>query len=151
MTCNSYPVIHPKKSAASLWFQASEAMGDFMGIRYGRMAAGAQKVDWLFVSHCDCDGIGGFARLLRERGAEISSLPQTASPCRGVIGPLWNLWRACRQDQGCARRDDWKRVEAPGSGPSKALAWHVFTEEETRRIRETGRLQGVTVNSHLWK
>lgn len=122
-----------------------------MGIRYGRVVDGAGEVEWHFVSHCECDGIGGFARLLRERGAVIPELPQTTSPCRGVIGPLWRLWRAGGGEGECARRSDWKSPEAPVAGLSAAVAWHVFTEEETAEIRTRCRGQGVTVNSFLLK
>lgn len=139
------------------WFRASEAMGDFMGIRYGRLTGGvgdaAKNVEWHFVSHCECDGIGGFARLLRERGAVIPELPVTTSPCRRVMGPLWRLVRGSGVKGGCARRADWRPSAAEGarSGPSAAVAWHVFTEAETAAIRARCREPGVTVNSFLLK
>ncbi len=122
-----------------------------MGIRYGRIPDGADAVEWSFVSHCDCDGIGGFARLLRERGLEIGALPQTNHPCRGVIGPLWRLWRASREARKCAVRGDWKRPEAFRAGLSESVAWHLFSEAETLSIRERCRRDGVTVNSCLLK
>ncbi len=122
-----------------------------MGIRYGRLSPGSNEVEWAFVSHCDCDGIGGLVRLLRERGEVIRSLPETRNPCRGVTGPLWRLLRTALTDEKCAGRADWARSETGGAEISKMLAWHLFTEEETRSIRERCRRDQVTVNSLLLK
>jgi len=141
----------PSQSIASQWFLASEATGDFMGIRYGRLPQGSQEVDWSFVSHCDCDGIGGFARILRKRGAELQKLPEAKNRCRGVIGPLWRLWRDSRENKQCADRRDWELSGSPGAKASGAVAWHLFTEEQTKDIREKCRREQVTVNSLLLK
>lgn len=135
------------KSVASRWFRASEAAGDFMGIRYGRLPGGVGEVEWSFVSHIDCDGIGGFARMLRERGVETGRLPVAKHPCRGVIAPLWNLWRDSRKVRECAMRDDWLVLRGGGD----AVAWHLFTLEETREMVARCRGMGVTVNSFLLK
>ncbi|RYD37655.1 MAG: hypothetical protein EOP87_03085 [Verrucomicrobiaceae bacterium] len=135
------------------WFRASEATGDFMGIRYGRLIDGAGEPDWYYISHCDCDGIGGFARVLREYGGPVPPLPQTSSPCRGVIGPLWRLVFGGAVVKGAsARRGDWQPRETPArAGPSAAVAWHAFTVEETDAIRRLCRERGITVNSYLLK
>ena len=122
-----------------------------MGIRYGRVPHASEEVEWSFVPHTVCDGIGGFVRLLRERGAEIPMVPQSKHACRGLIGPFWRLWCASRGDQHCADRGDWKRLEEPGTGPSDAVAWHLFTEEETMVIRENARREPCSVNSLLLK
>lgn len=140
-----------KQNVASLWFRASEAAGDFMGIRYGRITRGSDEPEWLFVSHCECDGIGGFARLLRERGAEIAELPQTKQPFRGVIRPLWNLCRINRESAACADRTDWKCSAADGSEAPTAVAWHLFSEAETEEIIVKCRAKKLTVNSLLLK
>ena len=122
-----------------------------MGIRYGRVPQGSDEVEWLFVSHCDCDGIGGFARLLRERGVEIGKLPETSHPCRGFAGPLWRLWRDSRREGACADRSDWLAADQAAQGTPEAVAWHLFNETETEAIRDTCRREGVTVNSFLLK
>jgi hypothetical protein len=141
----------PSQSIASKWFRASEDAGDFMGIRYGRVAEGSGEVEWHFVSHCDCDGIGGFARLLRERGVETGKLPETKHPRRGVIAPVWRLWRDSRRAGECAGRGDWSASDQPAAGVSGAVAWHLFTEDETREIGARCRRMNVTVNSFLLK
>lgn len=140
-----------KQNAASSWFRASEASGDFMGIRYGRIARGSGDVEWIFVSHCECDGIGGFARLLRERGAAIPDLPRTNNPCQGIIGPLWRFFQARRGGAECANRRDWEIPAAPAADVSDPVAWHLFTENETGDILAKCRRARVTVNSLLLK
>jgi hypothetical protein len=140
-----------KESTASQWFRANEAGGNFMGIRYGRIPHQSDQVEWSFVSHCECDGIGGFVRILRERGFAPSNLPSSNHPSRSAITSLWNLWNDRAGDHVCALRTDWKRQEAPTSAPSQAVAWHVFQESETHAIRENARRLKVTVNSLLLK
>jgi hypothetical protein len=115
-----------------------------MGIRYGWVSRETGLVAWHFVSHVECDGIGGFARLLRERGAEIEQLPQTRHSCRGVIAPLWRLWCDGRKEGKCADRSDWSTPELPLS-----VGWHLFTEGETDDILSACRRLKVTANSFL--
>lgn len=129
-------------NASVAWFRASEAVGDFMGIRYGRILNG--EVKWFDVSHCECDGIGGFARLLREHGVKNLELPQTKHPSLGILLPLWRLWRDKRNKEICAERADWKHESQPNH-----IAWHLFTESETKTILDHCRELKVTVNSHL--
>ena len=50
------------------WFDAAEEMGEFIGIRFGRVTPGAVEPEWMFLPHTDYDGIGGLAHLLRGRG-----------------------------------------------------------------------------------
>ncbi len=121
-----------------------------MGIRYGRVANGAGEVEWHFVSHIDCDGIGGLGRLLRERGIEIGKLPDTKHPCRGVIAPLWKLWRDSGKVVKCAARADWLALGC-GTRIPEAVAWHLFTADETLEMVNRCRASGVTVNSFLLK
>lgn len=121
-----------------------------MGIRYGRVPQGSNEVEWHFVSHIDCDGIGGLGRLLRERGIGMAKLPETKHPCRGVIAPLWNLRRDSRKEVKCAVRADWLSLGC-GTRIPEAVAWHLFTVEETLEVVNRCRRTGLTVNSFLLK
>ncbi len=118
-----------------------------MGIRYGRISNG--EVQWIDVSHCECDGIGGFVRLLRKHGAEIPKLPETKHPCRGIILPLWRLLRNRDKSETSALRRDWLPATASENHTAESIAWHLFTKDETQAILERCREQQVTVNSHL--
>lgn len=113
-----------------------------MGIRYGRISGG--EVEWIEVSHCDCDGIGGFARLLRKQGLKNLAVPRTKHSSLGFLLPLWRLWRDKRKKEICAERGDWKHATQ-----SNNIAWHLFTEAETHAILDRCRALGVTVNSFL--
>ena len=136
----------PTLTASEAWFRASEAIGDLMGIRYGRISNG--EVEWHEVSHCECDGIGGFARLLRAHGAEIPSLPETKHPCRGIFIPLWRLLRN-RDNNDSAMRSDWLPASPTDKNTAEEIAWHLFTKDETQSILKNCRSQNVTVNSQL--
>lgn len=122
-----------------------------MGIRFGRLRQGSQEVEWSYVSHCECDGIGAFARLLREEGAALDTLPSTIAPSRAIIAPLWNLWQNRHSPDDCARRSDWHFDKHPRPGPSEAVAWHCFSETETADIVRYCRQHQVSVNSFLLK
>lgn len=122
-----------------------------MGIRYGRVTPNSDGVEWSFISNCECDGIGGFVRILREHGAEMPSLPQTKHPCQGMIAPLWELWRNRKSNPESAKRSDWAQARNSPPGPSSEVAWHLFSEKETKELLEKCRREGVTVNSFLLK
>jgi hypothetical protein len=72
----------------SPWFIDCEELGEFIGIRYGRIATDATRPEWIYVRHTDFDGIGGFAELLRRRGALIQKLPQIKHPSKRSWWPL---------------------------------------------------------------
>lgn len=139
------------QNAASQWFKATESLGDYMGIRYGRISHVFNEPEWFHISHIECDGIGGFARLLRQQGATIDQLPSNKNQCHGVIRPLWKLWRNSRKASPCAQRSDWLRGQQPQNGPPQDLAWHLFSEEKTSHLLAVCRNQQVTVNSLLLK
>jgi hypothetical protein len=134
------------------WFEALESMGEFIGIRFGHLKPGSGEVEWHFLRHTDYDGIGAFAKLLRDRGAVLPNLPQITHPA----ALSWTSFlRSVPQLLGPRRRLEWKPLPtgpaaAPGS-PSPAVAWHVFDEEQTSKIRRTARGSQVTVNSLLLK
>jgi NRPS condensation-like uncharacterized protein len=107
-------------------------------------------MEWHFVSHIECDGIGGFAKLLRERGVITGKLPETKHPCRGVIVPLWNLWLDSHKGVNQVARAAWLQP-ASESSISEAVAWHLFTVDETLEIVARCREMNVTVNSFFLK
>lgn len=134
----------PSPNPSEDWFRASEAAGDFMGIRYGKISIKTGEIQWFHVSHCDNDGIGGFARLLREQGAQIPELPKTKHPCRRILRPLWLLWHNREKPGTCAVRNDWLPPTR-----SEDIAWHLFTKDETLEIVRNCRALQITVNSCL--
>ncbi|MCP5536061.1 MAG: hypothetical protein H7A51_07465 [Akkermansiaceae bacterium] len=135
------------------WFEALESMGEYIGIRFGKVDEDAGAVEWLDLPHTQYDGIGGFAKILRERGAEIESLPRIphsvseswwpfVKSIPAILGPRKRLTILT----GSAAKDE-KHFDMP----PEALAWHVFSEEETALIRKAGRVLQISINSLLMR
>jgi hypothetical protein len=135
------------------WFIAAEQLGEYVGIRFGRLASGTSEPEWTFLRHIDFDGIGGFAELLRRRGATLDRLPQIKHPA----APSWLPFvRAMPKLLKPRRRVEWRRLESgpvvtTGDGPPPAVAWHIFEEGSTSQIRRVCRKNRLTVNSFLLK
>jgi hypothetical protein len=135
------------------WFRALESSGEFIGIRYGHVDPASGEVEWFFKPHTDQDGIGGFVDLLQEEGVSIEKLPEITHPAP----PSWGAFiRALPETLAPRRVLEWKELQRERGGqysgkPAPAVAWHVFSEEDTRRIRHAARAKGATVNSLLMK
>jgi len=133
------------------WFHALEELDEFIGIRFGHLAPGATEIEWMFLPHTDFDGIGGFAHLLRERGGHVDDLPKIPHPAAlswlsflralpGMLGPRRRIsWKALKQGPELDRTNQ----------PPPAVAVHVFSEEDTAKIRWAARNADVSVNSLL--
>ncbi|MGC4017179.1 MAG: hypothetical protein QM755_22105 [Luteolibacter sp.] len=135
------------------WFKALESLGEYIGIRYGRVNPETNEVEWFFLPHTEFDGIGAFVHLMREAGAEVTSLPQITHPA-----PLnWaSFMRLIPRMMAPRKRLKWQALPQgePMSNtqqPPPAVAWHVFSEEDTAKLRRASRLANVSVNSLLLK
>jgi hypothetical protein len=140
--------------AISSWFLAAEELGEYIGIRFGRIPPGSNEPEWFFLRHADYDGIGGLAELLRRRGATVDHLLQIKYPAP----PSWlPLLRALPKYFKPRQRLKWAEISKginvthEPADPPAAVAWHVFDESTTTRIRRVCRKLGVTVNSFLLK
>lgn len=135
------------------WYEANQRVGDYSMIRFGHLRPGATELDWISIPHSEFDGIGGFTHLLREKGVPMDTLPENPHPSEPS---WWPFLRSIPKLLGPRRRLSWKPLEqgppvAPGALPDPVLAWHVFDEDETRRLREAARAESVTLNSLLMK
>ncbi len=134
------------------WFVAAEELGEFIGIRFGRVT-GPGEAEWTFLRHTDFDGIGGLADILRRRGASIPRLPQIKHHSR----KSWTaLLRSTPKYLSPRCRLQWDLLEGPSRSSTKsdsppAVSWHVFDENSTVQIRRASRKLGITVNSFLLK
>lgn len=144
----------PAKDPITPWFRLCEEVGEYIGIRYGRVAPEADEPEWMYMRHVDFDGIGAFAELLRRRGAEIPRLPQLRHPAN----PSWRcLLRALPKFMKPRRRVKWGPLErgavisSSSTQPPVAVAWHIFDESFTTQIRRVCRKNGFTMNSFLLK
>ena len=135
------------------WFETLESVGEYAGIRFGKVDPVTSEVEWMFLSHAEFDGIGGFAHLLRERGAVIKDLPQITHP--GLLS-WWAFIRFLPTMLAPRRTLKWRALKTgnqppPAGQPPTSVAFHVFDEEKTAKIRRMSRQAMVTVNSLLMK
>jgi len=136
-----------------VWFETLESLGEYVGIRFGRVSRLNGKVDWFFLSHKDFDGVGGLAHLLRERGADLPHLPRITHP----YDESWlHFFRFLPTLLASRRVLEWNPLKqgkeiASTSQPPPAVAFHVFDEATTAKIRRSSRMAEVTVNSLLMK
>ncbi|MGA9451547.1 MAG: hypothetical protein WBW41_09435 [Verrucomicrobiia bacterium] len=142
-----------KTDVMKLWFLAAEELGEFIGIRFARIAPGATEPEWMFPRHADYDGVGWFAENLRRRGAMLERLPTIRHPASPSKLALLQILPKYLKPK---HRLKWRPLErgsaAPNlSGPPSAVAWQLFDEEATMQIRRVCRNLEVTVNSFLLK
>lgn len=145
---------HSKYGSIRLWFRSAEAIGEFIGIRFGRLAPHASEPEWVYYPHADHDGIGAFADILRNRGAEITQLPQIKyypaySPLVAALKhwPKYMLPRRPLPLQSLERDG----TDSSPTEPARAVAWHVFDEGTTQQLRLESRKNGFTINTLLLK
>jgi NRPS condensation-like uncharacterized protein len=137
----------------SPWFIAAEELGEYIGIRFGRVPPGKTAPEWIFLRHTDTDGIGGFGDILRKRGARLDHLPQIKHPSApSAFSALQLLPRFLKP----RKRVKWGPLDGPkkasdNKNPPVAVAWHVFDESVTTHMKLVCRRVGVTVNSFLVK
>jgi len=133
------------------WFLAGESLGEFIGMRFARIPPGKSEPDWIYIRHCDYDGIGAIKKMFTERGGTVGELPQARHPAKPSFGSLFKLLKMRMQPR---QRLKWKdlgksrKMSSPPQ-PAPAAAWHVFSEAETLRMRKISNAAGVTVNSFL--
>ena len=144
------PTLSP--NASGRWFASAEEAGEFVGIRFGRIAGAATEPEWQYFSHAYFDGIGAFAEILRKDGAILPTLPQISHPRTASVLPLI---RVLREHFGPRERLRWREMAGSPSEPSspsaapRACAWHLFDRETTERLRSACRAMEVTVGSLL--
>jgi hypothetical protein len=136
---------------SGLWFRIVEKDGEFIGMRGGRKTQGGH-IDWVFPSHAEYDGLGGFVHILREAfpGRDIQV------PVRASRAPSF-LKRAAAFMKLCAHKPvpaaAWKgydtnwRGRRPNAGNEFATMF--FEQDVTRRLNAKARAKGVSLNSLL--
>jgi len=135
------------------WFVAAEELGEYIGIRFGRVAPGASQPEWIFLRHTDFDGIGGFANLLRQRGASLGKLAHQKHPSNPSWLPLIKSLPKMMKGRYPLKWALPTGASAPTTKtqPPPAVAWRIFDDRETTQIRRSCRKGWFTVNSFLLK
>ncbi len=142
-----------KTDAMKQWFLAAEELGEYIGMRFARIAPGTTEPEWMFPRHADYDGVGWFGDNLRRNGVVLERLPTIRHP---AAPPRLALLRILPSYLRPRHRLKWRPLECSstahnGSEPPPAVAWHLFDEEATTQIRHVCRKVQVTMNSFLLK
>lgn len=143
-----------KRDPIRPWFEALEALDEFIGIRFGRIPPDNEEVDWIYVPHSDFDGVGAFGHMIRQAGHPLRKLPQISKRASAARNSWIPFLRSTPKLLGARHRLGWRPLEEgpplENSGQSSpSAAWHVFTEEETQALLARSREEGVTLNSLL--
>ncbi len=141
---------------AGKWFDIlAEDAGEFIGMRAGRLAPGAETPAWIFYSHAACDGLGWFGTLLRReaRSSQIAipRLKETSRP--SWLAQAWAFLQLLqRKPEAAAAWNTWDagwHAPAGGAKAGNAVAVHAFGAERTRRLAVLAGRAGVSLNSLL--
>jgi hypothetical protein len=136
------------------FFDAIEATGEYCGFFLGRLRPGMPEPEWFFFRHQEYDGLGALAHQLRTHDGIEVRIPSGAEPpsrwalvvaaCRLLADALRGrrslIWRSMNPS--------WAPQEEASVRPT-AVAWSLFTEEETARLREAARRRGISFNAWL--
>lgn len=140
---------------AGAWFEILADMGEFIGMRAGRRAPGAEEPAWEFYSHAGEDGLGCFTTLLRrDRPDADFAMPRMKDTSRpswiAQAGALLRL--VGRKPQAAAMwrtaNPAWRAPHAPAVA-GKAVAFHAFDVEDTKALAHRAAAASVSPNSYL--
>jgi len=134
-----------------LWFRLVEDEGEFIGMRGGRCIEDG-KISWVFPSHAEHDGLGGFVRVLRDSHpgrafpvpARKSRMPSIAARAFAVLGLL-----ARKPIPAGAWKGHDTNWQGDRRGPSDEFATSLWDAAATRRLSAKARRLGVPLNSLL--
>ena len=141
---------------AGLWFDIIEkGAGEFVGMRAGTRAQGAEEPAWRFATHAAHDGLGWFATLLRKQtpGSDIAipRLKETAKPSLLARARAF-LQLLARKPEAAAMWTTWDarwRAPAGGAKSGGAVAVQAFDVARTHRLADLAGAEGVSLNSLL--
>ena len=144
----------PKRDIFAEFYDALEETGEYCAFEIGRYSTGMSAPEWTHFRHQDCDGPRAFAKVLHTRTSlevDIGTSPNPPS--------FWTLFIAWirlffvdvqRRAPLRWRRFDrsWRPSPSTRSRPP-AVAWSLFSREETIRMAMLAKARGVSLQSWL--
>jgi hypothetical protein len=134
-----------------MWFRIVENEGEFVGMRGGRRLPSGD-IDWVFPSHAEYDGLGGFVHVLRQAypGRDIK-VPARQSRMPSLGKRLAAVMQMCLRKPVAAAAwrghdPDWTG-HCPNAGGEFATGF--FSAETTSRLNAKARAQAVSLNCLL--
>ena len=149
-------VARAKRDIFAEFYNALEEMGEYCAFEIGRYGAGMTAPEWTHFRHQEYDGSRAFAEVLRTRFALDTDVDIGTS---SNPPSFWTLFVALirlifismrRRGPMRWRRFDaaWRAGAATRARPA-AVAWSLFSREETLRMRALAQAQGVTMQAWL--
>jgi hypothetical protein len=150
-TAESPRALKQRTDWTGLWFRIVEKEGEFIGMRGGQRADDG-RIDWVFPSHAEYDGLGGFVHVLRKAhvGREFT-VPARQTPMPSLRKRLGAVIEMClRKPTPVAA---WRGYDPNWTGyltkAGKEFATQFFDAATTRRMEAKARAQGVSLNGLL--
>lgn len=137
------------------WFAGmEESTGENFEFSLVRCRGRDAPPEWFFMEHDAHDGIGGLAHILRKEGSDLvvpqlrgtdrpSWFPMTIAAIRCLFRRYPKILQWKKVDRG------WKPHGSREERRPKAVAWSLFSREETQRLHQIAKSQGVSLNSWL--
>ena len=136
------------------FYNALEEMGEYCAFHIGRYAAGMTAPEWIHFRHQEHDGPSAFAQILRNTSQlEVDIQTSSNPPSTWVLFVAWlRLIIVGLRRRGPMRwrnlNRSW-RLEAATPARPVAVAWSVFSREESLRIGALAQSRGVTLQAWL--
>ncbi len=131
------------------WFGVLQELGELVYIPFGKLTSDHNDLEWIFLPHEKYDGVGGITHLLRNEGYSIEHLPEMKDPKPpGFLMACLAYLRAAYESR--YRYMPWKKYDPTKTGKFLGIAWHRFTEEETKQISVKAKELGISSNTLLF-
>ena len=143
-----------KRDIVAEFYDALDEMGEYCDFDIGRYSTGMTAPEWTHFRHRDHDGSSAFAHLLHTKAntdIDIQTSPNPPSSWTLFVAWLRLLLVGLRRRAPMRwRRLDksWRPMAATRSRPT-AVAWSLFSKEETLRLGEVARSRGVSLQTWL--
>lgn len=137
----------------SEWYRAWRDNGDDVSFFFGQMQGTSDHEEprWFELRHEEFDGIGGFVHLLRSQGFRIDQLPFLRDDRLTLFRALRGLLAFIPMAK--MRRQQWRQFDRTRKSRlltgRDRVAWHIFTEEQTKKIISAAKAAGVSMNTYL--
>jgi hypothetical protein len=137
------------------FYDALEELGEHCAIQIGRYRQGMPAPEWSAFRHQEYDGLGAIAELLRTKENTEIAIPRTSAKPPSLFALLVAFVRLTLAGLRRAAPMRWRRLDGawrPAAGSTarpSAVAWCLFSKEETIRLGEIARSHGVSLNAWL--
>lgn len=136
------------KDWVGMWYTVARERGVNDQCTIAHVHTGNHTIQWNDFSHSEMDGVSWMVRKLRALGYQIPSMPQA----KDIREPaLWKrpyiLWHSLRALS--SHKIDWLYGDPDQPAGRARMAYLILTREETAKLSQIARDEGVNVNAIL--